>query len=90
MSSTPDKKHLSDREIRAMIKEIDRQSQGGMIGALSRAALGTAALVLAVFAITDAETVGLMLLCGFFVVGLVAQIRSMTRKDAAGHTLNIR
>jgi hypothetical protein len=63
-----------------MIEEIERQTQGGLVGALSRAALGTAALVLAVFAITDAETVGLMLLSGFFVVGLVAHIRSMMHK----------
>lgn len=70
------KTHLTDTEIRRMLADIEDQSIGGMVGAISRAALGTAALALAVFAITDAETVGLMLLCGFFAVGLITSIRS--------------
>jgi hypothetical protein len=70
---------LTNAEIRAIIDDTERQALGGARGAIARAGLGTVAIVLAVFASTDSQTVGLILLSGVFILGLAAYIRSVAR-----------
>ncbi len=70
---------LSDAEIRAILDETKMQALGGGPRAVLRAGLGTIALVLAVFASTEAQTVGIILLCGALFSGLAVYIREVAR-----------
>ena len=70
---------LTDAQIRAIIDDTERQALGGWAGALARAGLGTLALTVAVLASTDLQPAGMVLLCGVFVLGLAAYIRSVAR-----------
>ena len=79
MDASTRRTNLTDAEIRAIIDDTERQALGGAGGAIARAGLGTMAIVLAVFASANLETVGLVLLCGFFIFGLAAYIRSVAR-----------
>ena len=82
MNSRIPKQQLNDAEIRSILEQTRQQARGGKAGAVARAGLGTLALVLAVFAATDTETVGLILLCGVFVAGLGFYIRTVARAAA--------
>lgn len=81
MKSRTPIEHLSDARIRQILEETERQALGGRAGAIARAGLGTLALVLAIYATTEsqAETLGLIMLCGIFILGLTAYIRSIAR-----------
>lgn len=85
MSDWTRNENLTDAQIRAIIEQARLQATGGKAGAVARAGLGTLALVLAVFASTEAETVGLILLCGIFVLGLAAYIRTVARAASEDH-----
>lgn len=77
--------NLTDAQIQAIIKQTELQARGGKAGAVARAGLGTLALVVAVFAVTDTETVGLIVLCGIFILGLAGYIRTVARAAKAGY-----
>ena len=81
---------LTTAEIRAIVDDTKRQALGGAGGAMARAGLGTLAIVLAVFAATDAHMVGLILLCGLFLLGLAAYIRSVARSVSAKPRISAR
>ena len=74
---------LSDKELRELIDQANRRALGGRAGAVARAGLGTLALVLAVFASTEGELVGIILLCGIFILGLGAYFRAVVRSISA-------
>ena len=73
---------LSDEELREIIDQANRRALGGKAGAVARAGLGTLALVLAIFASTEGELVGLILLCGIFILGLGAYFRAVVRSTS--------